>query len=264
MSQYDQPPKDGDLYDQPPPVAPGKQADSQLYDQPPPADEGEKKGKQQASKPAENKGDYEVITDEEINSIILSVKPPKKPSKENADVEKPAKAQQTAPPPKPKKKVEVKSKCCIATWGVLAFLTLALAIFTSLAAFCQLEETIPKEYPCMSQIGQPMKTADLYDQPPPPEAAASAAPPANDQLYEQPPPIDDGKQSTAVTKSEEAQRPTTNPTQKGEYENIDDMQVSFLGSVKGKKKAGKQKGKKHGKSDTPKGQTASGNEIHNN
>jgi len=74
MSQYDQPPKDGDLYDQPPPVAPGKQADSQLYDQPPPADEGEKKGKQQASKPAENKGDYEVITDEEINSIILSVK----------------------------------------------------------------------------------------------------------------------------------------------------------------------------------------------
>nr|CAD2186817.1 unnamed protein product [Meloidogyne enterolobii] len=109
----------------------------------------------------------------------------------------------------------------------------------------------------MSQIGQPMKTADLYDQPPPPEAAASAAPPANDQLYEQPPPVDDGKQSTARTKSEEVQRPTTNPTQKGEYENIDDMQVSFLGSVKGKKKAGKQKGKKHGKSDTPKGQTAS-------
>uniref|UniRef100_A0A915MY85 Uncharacterized protein n=1 Tax=Meloidogyne javanica TaxID=6303 RepID=A0A915MY85_MELJA len=147
MSQYDQPPKDGDLYDQPPPAAPGKQADSQLYDQPPPADEGEKKGKQQASKPAENKGDYEVITDEEINSIILSVKPPKKPSKENADVEKPAKAQQTAPQPKPKKKVEVKSKCCIATWVVLALVTLVLAIVTSMAAFCQLEETIPKEYP---------------------------------------------------------------------------------------------------------------------
>uniref|UniRef100_A0A915P009 Uncharacterized protein n=1 Tax=Meloidogyne floridensis TaxID=298350 RepID=A0A915P009_9BILA len=105
----------------------------------------------------------------------------------------------------------------------------------------------------MSQIGQPMKTADLYDQPP----SAEPPPPANDQLYEQPPPIDDGKQSTAVTKSEEAQRPTTNPTQKGEYENIDDMQVSFLGSVKGKKKAGKQKGKKHGKSDTPTRQTSS-------
>uniref|UniRef100_A0A914NSZ8 Uncharacterized protein n=1 Tax=Meloidogyne incognita TaxID=6306 RepID=A0A914NSZ8_MELIC len=75
----------------------------------------------------------------------------------------------------------------------------------------------------MSQIGQPMKTADLYDQPPPAAASAAPPPPAND-LYEQPPPIDDGKQSTAVTKSEEAQRPTTNPTQKGEYENIDDMQ----------------------------------------
>uniref|UniRef100_A0A914NML5 Uncharacterized protein n=1 Tax=Meloidogyne incognita TaxID=6306 RepID=A0A914NML5_MELIC len=75
----------------------------------------------------------------------------------------------------------------------------------------------------MSQIGRPMKTADLYDQPPE-AASAEPPPPANDQLYEQPPPIDDGKQSTAVTKSEEAQRPTTNPTQKGEYENIDDMQ----------------------------------------
>ena len=87
----------------------------------------------------------------------------------------------------------------------------------------------------MSQIGQPMKTADLYDQPPPAAASAAPPPPADDQLYEQPPPIDDGKQSTAVTKSEEAQRPTTNPTQKGEYENIDDMEVSFLGgSIKGK------------------------------
>uniref|UniRef100_A0A914NL71 Uncharacterized protein n=1 Tax=Meloidogyne incognita TaxID=6306 RepID=A0A914NL71_MELIC len=104
----------------------------------------------------------------------------------------------------------------------------------------------------MSQIGQPMKTADLYDQPP----SAEPPPPANDQLYEQPPPIEDGKQSTAMSKSEEVSRPTK-PTQKGEYEIIDDMQVSFLGSVKGKKKAGKQKGKKHGKSDTPKGQTAS-------
>ena len=86
----------------------------------------------------------------------------------------------------------------------------------------------------MSQIGRPMKTADLYDQPPE-AASAEPPPPANDQLYEQPPPIDDGKQSTAVTKSEEAQRPTTNPTQKGEYEIIDDMEVSFLGgSIKGK------------------------------
>ncbi|CAK5086484.1 unnamed protein product [Meloidogyne enterolobii] len=177
MSQHDQPPKDGDLYDQPPPVAPGKQADSQLYDQPPPADEKENKGKQQAKKPAEKNGDYEVITDEEINSIILSVKPkqkptgkqkekkkekqhgksdtpkrqtasaPKKPSKENADVEKPAKAQQTAPQPKPKKSVKVKSKCGIVSSVILTLLTLVLAIVTSLAAFCQLEETIPKEYP---------------------------------------------------------------------------------------------------------------------
>ena len=85
----------------------------------------------------------------------------------------------------------------------------------------------------MSQIGQPMKTADLYDQPPPAAASAAPPPPANDQLYEQPPPIDDGKQSAARTKSEEVQRPTK-PTQKTEYENIDDMQVSFLGSVKGK------------------------------
>nr|CAD2188165.1 unnamed protein product [Meloidogyne enterolobii] len=49
--------------------------------------------------------------------------------------------------PKLKKKVVVKNKCCIATWVVLAFVTLALAMFTSLAAFCQLEETIPEEYP---------------------------------------------------------------------------------------------------------------------
>ena len=86
----------------------------------------------------------------------------------------------------------------------------------------------------MSQIGQPMKTADLYDQPPPAAASAAPPPPANDQLYEQPPPIDDGKQSAARTKSEEVSRPTK-PTQKTEYENIDDMQVSFLGgSIKGK------------------------------
>ena len=42
--------------------------------------------------------------------------------------------------------------------------------------------------------------------------------------------------------------------------NVQEFKNNFF-HFPGKKKAGKQKGKKHGKSDTPKGQTASGNEI---
>uniref|UniRef100_A0A915PBY9 Uncharacterized protein n=1 Tax=Meloidogyne floridensis TaxID=298350 RepID=A0A915PBY9_9BILA len=158
MSQHDQPPKDGELYDQPPPAAPGKPEDSQLYDQPPPADEGEKKEKQRALKPAENKGEYEVISEEMMVSFMGS-KPkdkkagkqkekqhgksdtpkgqtapaPKKPAKKNVDVEQP--------------KVVVKNKCGIFSSFLLTILSFALALFTSLAAFCQLEEVIPKEYP---------------------------------------------------------------------------------------------------------------------
>nr|CAD2173859.1 unnamed protein product [Meloidogyne enterolobii] len=171
MSQHDQPPKDGELYDQPPPAASGKPEDSQLYDQPPPADEGEKKGKQRAMKPAENKGEYEVISEEMMVSI-KGAKPkdkkagnqkekqhgksdtpkgqtapaPKKPAKKNADVEQTVKAQ-PKPQPKPKKKVVVKSKCGIISSFILTLLALVIALFTSLAAFCQLEEVIPKEYP---------------------------------------------------------------------------------------------------------------------
>uniref|UniRef100_A0A915NAU3 Uncharacterized protein n=1 Tax=Meloidogyne javanica TaxID=6303 RepID=A0A915NAU3_MELJA len=72
---------------------------------------------------------------------------PKKPAKKNVDVEQPVVKVQPKPQPKPKKKVVVKSKCGIVSSVILTFLALGIAIGTSLAAFCQLEEVIPKEYP---------------------------------------------------------------------------------------------------------------------
>ncbi|CAK5094507.1 unnamed protein product [Meloidogyne enterolobii] len=97
----------------------------------------------------------------------------------------------------------------------------------------------------MSQIGQPMKTTDLYDQPPPPAASVASAappPPANDQLYEQPPLVDDGKQSTARTKSEEVQRPTK-PPRKPSTKTSMKCRHLFWDLSKKEQKHGKTKGK---------------------
>ncbi|KAL7069890.1 hypothetical protein ACQ4LE_010767 [Meloidogyne hapla] len=197
MSQYDQPPKPGDLYDQPPPVAPPAgsassaappppKADEQLYDQPQPtvaraqlamvkSDSYVESRRGRRKIPTDQTDDYEVITDEAINSIIgpnerkkraakqkdkqqgRSVKgdtpkrqtasAPKRAAKKKADVEARSVKAPKPPPPKQQKKVEVKNKCCIATTLFLTVASLGLAVFTSMAAFCQLEETIPKEYP---------------------------------------------------------------------------------------------------------------------
>nr|CAD2173865.1 unnamed protein product [Meloidogyne enterolobii] len=72
---------------------------------------------------------------------------PKKPAKKNVDVEQPVVKVQPKPQPKPKKKVVVKNKRCCVLLSFLTLLSFALALVTSLAAFCQLEEVIPKEYP---------------------------------------------------------------------------------------------------------------------
>ncbi|KAL7069789.1 hypothetical protein ACQ4LE_011049 [Meloidogyne hapla] len=182
---YDQPPPVAPPAGSASPAAPPPppKADEQLYDQPPPVAEGKQStaitksevDERPVVKATQKTTDYEVIDDEAINSLIgpnarkkraakqkdkqqgRSVKgdtpkrqtasAPKRAAKKKADVEARSVKAPKPPPPKQQKKVEVKNKCCIATTLFLTVASLGLAVFTSMAAFCQLEETIPKEYP---------------------------------------------------------------------------------------------------------------------
>jgi len=108
---------------------------------------GKQKGKKhgKSDTPTRQTSSGNEITIKFLFSCLFSA--PKKPAKKNVDVEQPVVKVQPKPQPKPKKKVVVKSKCGIVSSVILTFLALGIAIGTSLAAFCQLEEVIPKEYP---------------------------------------------------------------------------------------------------------------------
>ena len=84
-------------------------------------------------------------------TFLFFSEPRKKPvakKKSSGDVDRSVKQQPPKPPPKPQqKKVEVKNKCCIITMVLLTLISLALAVFTGLAAFCQLEEQLSPGYP---------------------------------------------------------------------------------------------------------------------
>ncbi|CAK5111061.1 unnamed protein product [Meloidogyne enterolobii] len=161
MSKIGQPTKTPDLYDKPPPSA---AVNDQLYDQPPKAAEV----------------NYDEIAPgpkckiEVSSGVMLADYTPKEIRKPTPKADETQLSQVTSevsahqlceyekdeiigsemmsfmgsePPPKPKKCVKVKSKCGIVSSAILTLLTLVLAIVTSMAAFCQLEETIPEEYP---------------------------------------------------------------------------------------------------------------------